>query len=120
MEFSSMDRIRPTDSSSRTPPFFWIAKKQHFERAALHKARGPQPLFFISPSLPKYCSHVASKKGNVRALWEVSQKQFIMKSNQVQKIATAQKNQKKENAQDIISKSNFKNHCLTRLFVDRL
>ena len=28
-----------------------------------------------------------------------------MKSNQIQKIATAQKNQKKENARDIISKS---------------
>ncbi len=41
----------------------------------------------------------------MRALWEVSRKRSIIKSNQVQKIATAQKNQKKENAQDIISKS---------------
>lgn len=49
------------------------------------------------------------------ALWEVSRKQYNMKSNPQQQVATAQKNQKKENAPDIISKSVFKNHCLTRL-----
>lgn len=43
----------------------------------------------------------------MRALWEVSRKQIKMKSNPLQIIATAQKNQKKENAQDIISMSIF-------------
>ena len=63
------------------------------------------PLFFISPYLPKHCRRCSIKKGNVRALWEVSRKQIKMTSNLLQTIATAQKNQKKENAQDIISMS---------------
>jgi hypothetical protein len=53
----------------------------------------------------------AAKKGNVRALWEVSQKQEIMKSNPDPKNETSQKYQTslpsagKENVRDIISKS---------------
>ncbi len=41
----------------------------------------------------------------MKALWEVSRKRITMKSNPLQNIATAQKNQKKENALDIISMS---------------
>ena len=49
----------------------------------------------------------------MKALWEVGQKLSKMKSNPLHNKATAQKNQKMENAQDIISKSLESSHGKT-------
>ncbi|MCM4168402.1 hypothetical protein DHD08_11995 [Arenibacter sp. H213] len=67
--------------------------------------QAPIALIYTSCQARILCWVLHQKKVTARALWEVDQKQNIMKAYPDPKNETAQKNQKMENAQDIISRS---------------
>lgn len=96
-----------------------MAKQQHPSLdSGINQARLARSFLYALPS-PDIVSHQATKKGNATALWEVNQKPETMKSYQILKNEAEQKlkQQKKENALGVISKSIFSN---SNSFINRV